>query len=56
MEQVQDGKIKIRAGNYPTFLYDETMEYDLDEINKGLFQGHFLLRVSLQFLHYAWFH
>jgi hypothetical protein len=48
MEQVQDGKIPIKAHNYPTFMYDEEMEYDPDEMDKGLFRGHFLLRVCLQ--------
>jgi len=46
MELVQDGKIKIKATHYPTFLYDESMGYDPQEIDKGLFRGHLLLRVS----------
>jgi hypothetical protein len=46
MEQVQDGKIKIKASHYPTFMYDEDTEYDPLEIDKGLCRGHFLIRVS----------
>jgi hypothetical protein len=50
MEQVQDGKIKIKTAHYPTFLYDEAVDYDPNEIDKGLCRGHFLLRVSRGFL------
>ena len=45
MEQVQDGHIKINASHYPTFFYDEEVEYDAEELDKGLFCGHLLLRV-----------
>jgi hypothetical protein len=46
MEKVQDGKIRIKAQYYPTFMYDEETEYDPEEMDKGLCRGHFLLRVS----------
>jgi hypothetical protein len=47
MESVQDGRIKIRANHFPTFLYDESPEgYDPREIDKGLCRGYLLLRVS----------
>jgi hypothetical protein len=48
MDQVQDGRIKIKArlGTFPTFMYDKDVEYDRKETDKGLCRGHFLLRVS----------
>jgi hypothetical protein len=44
---VNDGTIKIRAGDWPWFLYDNSEELDLDEQEKGLCQGYILLRVSI---------
>lgn len=47
MEDVQDGRIKIRAHHWPTFLYDESLPFDVNNHDKGLLRGHFLLRVSI---------
>lgn len=47
MEDVQDGRIKIKAHHWPTFLYDESTPFDAHNIDNGLFRGHFLLRVSV---------
>jgi hypothetical protein len=39
-----DGRIKIRPGDWATFLYADDV-YDTDEPDKGLFRGYYLLRV-----------
>ena len=42
---MQDGTIKVTAGDWPTFLYNE-QEYDPKEKDKGLLRGYLLVRVS----------
>jgi hypothetical protein len=44
MARVQDGKMKIRTKHWPSFLYDER-GYDMNDRERGLFKGYFLLRV-----------
>jgi hypothetical protein len=44
---VNDGMIKVRAGDWPWFLYDSSEPIDLDEQENGLCQGYILLRVSV---------
>jgi len=39
-----DGSIQVTANDWPNFLYEEDV-YDPDELDKGLLQGYFLLRV-----------
>jgi len=46
VEQLKDGTVKIFTGDWPTFLYDEDIEYDPEEKDKGLLRGYLLLRVS----------
>jgi hypothetical protein len=36
---VNDGTSKIRAGDWPWFLYDNSEDLDLDEQEKGLAEG-----------------
>jgi hypothetical protein len=46
MKRVQEGKIKLRAKNLPSFLYEEGTVYCATREDKGLFRGHVVIRVS----------
>ena len=47
MEKVNNGTIRIRASEWPSFLYDNSVEYDPNNEEDGLFKGYLLLRVRL---------
>ncbi|KAF8193728.1 hypothetical protein BJ912DRAFT_960272 [Pholiota molesta] len=44
MKQVKEGKIKLRAKNLPSFLYEEGTIYSVTRQDKGLFRGHVVIR------------
>ena len=44
MSKVEEGTIRIRASQWPAFLYDHTL-FDPDNEESGLFKGYLLLRV-----------
>ncbi|KAF8173642.1 hypothetical protein BJ912DRAFT_1065122 [Pholiota molesta] len=44
MKRVQEGKIKLRAKNLPSFLYEEGTVYCATREDKGLFRGHVVIR------------
>lgn len=43
LARVQEGRYRVTAGDYPAFLYDETI-YEPDNPLAGLFRGYILLR------------
>jgi hypothetical protein len=45
MTKVNDGTIRIRAAEWPAFLYDQKTEYDPENEEKGLLKGYVLVRV-----------
>ena len=47
MEKVNDGSIKIHAGDWPWFLYDNTDPIDLEVWDKGLCRGYLLVQVTI---------
>lgn len=49
MEKMQDGRIKVTAADFPTFLYPLGTEYDPGTIDTQLFRGPLLVRVSTFF-------
>ncbi|KAH9984125.1 hypothetical protein BJV77DRAFT_216914 [Russula vinacea] len=44
MTKVNDGTIRIRAAEWPAFLYDQKTEYDPENEEKGLLKGYVLVR------------
>ena len=46
MEDVNNGKIHVRASQWPTFMYDFEQDYDPNNTDIGLCRGLILLRVS----------
>lgn len=47
MVRVRTGTIKIKASQWPSFLYPRDAQYDPDNIDAGLFEGEIFLQVSL---------
>jgi hypothetical protein len=47
MAMLKDGTLKVTASEWPAFLYDDKVEYDLEEKDKGLLQNELLFRVSI---------
>jgi hypothetical protein len=45
MAKVNDGSLRIRASEWPFFLYYLKTRYDPDDEEKGLLRGYILLRV-----------
>ena len=43
----QDSDLSLIAEDWPTFLYDELTGWNQNDIRKGLFRGHILVRVSV---------
>ena len=43
--------LQATAYELPRFLYPEDQEYDPDDIENGLFRGHYLLFVSIALAH-----
>ena len=52
MSKALDGTIRIRASEWPSFLYASTTSYDPDNEEEGLLRGYLLLRV--RFLTFLW--
>ena len=50
MARVSDGSVRIRASEWPSFLYDHNTAFDPEDEEKGLLKGYVLLRVSLLLL------
>jgi hypothetical protein len=48
-EHLKDGRVKVRSGDWPAFLYDENMAYNPKAKDEGLLQGYLLVRVSCSF-------
>lgn len=48
MTKVNDGQISIKAGAWPSFMYDVD-QFDERHAEKGLCQGYFLVRVCIKF-------
>lgn len=48
IQRIKDGTIRVHAGIWPTFVYEEGL-YDADDIEKGLLRGWLLVRVSVPF-------
>ena len=47
MDGVNDGKIKLKSGEMPAFLYNtDEDEYDVDARHIGLLRGETLVRIS----------
>lgn len=44
---VKEGRLKLRAGDFPSFLYPED-EFDPDNLDKGLLKSPFLLAVFIK--------
>jgi hypothetical protein len=49
VEKVNDGSIKIHAGDWPWFLYDNTDLIDPDAWDRGLCRGYLLVWVVVIF-------
>ena len=47
MALLKDGTLKVTASEWPAFLYDDKVEYDPEEKDKGLLQNELLFRVSI---------
>ena len=47
MQKVQNGEIKIKAKEFPSFLYPEGTEYIIGNEFDGLLRGPLLVRVSV---------
>lgn len=45
MSKVNDHEIEILATDFPTFMYDESIPYDPENEQSGLFRGYYALRV-----------
>lgn len=45
LKSLSPGTLQATASNLPRFLYPDNQEYDPDDIEAGLFYGHFLLFV-----------
>jgi hypothetical protein len=54
MDKVQDGRIKIKVHDLPTFLYDDSVPYSPRAIDQGLFKGYYFLRVRLLPIFSSW--
>lgn len=44
--KVLNGTIKIRARDFPSFLYPADAKFDGENIDVGLFRGHYFIRVG----------
>lgn len=54
MAKVKAGDIKIFAGDLPTFLYDESVEFNSEEQDRGLFEGYLAIQVRFSLIfHYS---
>ncbi|TFK31267.1 hypothetical protein BDQ12DRAFT_729703 [Crucibulum laeve] len=40
MEQVKDGQIKIKAKDWPAFVYSADVEFDPEDVSNGLMRGY----------------
>lgn len=49
MTGVKSGTIKIFAGDLPTFMYDDVVEFDAGAPEVGLLEGHLPIRVCFLF-------
>jgi len=47
MKKVEEGKIKPRACDLPSFLFESGTIYDANEPDKGLFRSHTVIRVRI---------
>jgi hypothetical protein len=47
MTMLKDGTLKVTASEWPTFLYDNKIKYNLEEKDKGLLQNELLFWVSI---------
>jgi hypothetical protein len=50
MAKVNDGTIRIRAAEWPAFLYDQKIKYNPEYEDTGLFRGYVLVRVCCSLL------
>jgi hypothetical protein len=50
MERVEEGSVKITAGEFPAFMYASNIFFHPKKEYEGLFRGYLLVRVSLLFL------
>ena len=46
MAEANDGTVRIRASEWPSFLYDDDATFDPEDEEVGLFKGYLLLQVS----------
>jgi len=47
LNKLKDGRIKIMAEDWPTFLYDSHSTYNPEDIEVGLMRGHLAVRVRI---------
>jgi hypothetical protein len=46
MSKARSSQIKIRATEFPTFLYADASKFDKDKPHRGLLRGPILVRVN----------
>jgi hypothetical protein len=46
MESIKDGKLKIKSGEFPAFVYPSSKRFDPSNRGQGLLRGEALVRVS----------
>jgi hypothetical protein len=51
MDEVINGRIKLRASQFPSFLYDSEIDYDPNAPEEGFLRGSVLVRVCASLLH-----
>jgi hypothetical protein len=54
MENVKDGKLKIKSGEFPAFVYPSSKRFDPANRGQGLLRGEALVRVREGHLLYSY--